>query len=328
MVVLAMALALGACNSTEGPIDAVDDATAAASAEPAATEAVAPADASLISASDRIVFISYRDPGAPHLANGNVYKVDPWGKNEVRVTSSFDNDYAPSWSYDNKRIAVVRYRMDGTVGHSDIWVMDANGGNGHWVRPSPSPWDLFDPTWSPDGSHVVLTVWWSPNWYLAKMYVATGDIQLIAPLKGGFVGTRPAYNKAGTKIVYIGPKYNTIEQINADGSGHVVRYTSPDYMVDHPTFSPDGQKIAFEKGGIPGNTDIFVKNLVTGVTKRLTWSTAADRNATWSPDGSKIAFMSERSGTPQIWTMSSATGGSLLQITHTSSAERYPSWSH
>lgn len=107
--------------------------------------AAAPDNALALTTSQRIVFISYRDPGAPNLANGNVYKVDPWGNNEVRVTSSFDNDYAPSWSYDDKRIAVVRYRLDGNVGHSDIWVMDANGSNGHWVRPTPSPWTCSTP---------------------------------------------------------------------------------------------------------------------------------------------------------------------------------------
>lgn len=171
----------------------------------------------------------------------------------------------------------------------------------------------------------MLTLWLSPHWYLALMDVATGNVQFISPATGGIVGTRPSCNKAGTKIVYIGPNYTTVEQINTDGSGHKIRYTAQ-VTVDHPTFSPDGTKIAFEKGAIPGNTEI--KNLVDGVTKRLTFSTTADRNATCSPDGSTIAFMSERSGTAQIWTMNAATGGSLLRITHTTSAERYPSWSH
>ncbi len=222
---------------------------------------------------------------------------------------------------------MVRYRWDGNIGHDDIYMVNADGTNGHWVRSEPSPWHLFDPTWSPDGSRLVLTVWWSPNWYLATMDVANANIQIISPGTGGFVGSRPAYNKADTKMVYVGPNYRTVEQINADGSGHKVLYTSASGAVDHPTFSPDGTKIAFEKGSIPGNTDIFVKNLSDGTAKRLTWSTAADRNATWSRDGSKIAFSSERSGTAQIWTMNSATGGSLLRITHTTTPERYPSWS-
>jgi TolB protein len=61
--------------------------------------------------------------------------------------------------------------------------------------------------------------------------------------------------------------------------------------------------VDFEKGAIPGNTEIYVKNLVAGTTKRLTFSSAADRNATWSPDGTKIAFSSERTGVSQIYTI-------------------------
>lgn len=317
LLVLALSLALAACDGGDSPLG------------PSEGQLDPAGEAAALATSQRIAFISYRDPGVPSdLVNGNVYKTDPQGQNEVRVTSEPGyNDYAPSWSYDNKRIAMVRYRLEEGVGRSDIWVVDADGSGGHWVRPTPSPWDLSDPTWAPDGSHLVLTVWWDPHWYLAKMELATGNIYLIHPIGGGIVGTRPSYNKAGTKIVYVGKNYNTIEQINADGSGRKVRYTAS-ITVDHPTFSPDGKKIAFEKGYSPGNTDIFVKNLADGTTKRLTFSTAADRNATWSPDGSKIAFTSERSGKAQIWTMNAATGGSLLRITHTTSHERYPSWSH
>ena len=326
VLALAVPLTIGACDNAESPLGPAEEPVTPAT-EPASTDAVAPDYALIGATSQRIAFISYRDPGAPNLANGNVYKIDPFGGNEVRVTSSFDNDYAPSWSYDNKRIAMVRYRMDGTVGHDDIWICDYNGNNGHWVRPAPSPWDLFDPTWSPDGSHLVLTMWLSPYWYLAKMDVATGNVTLIGVPFGGIAGTRPSYDKTGQKIVFIGTKYNTVEQVNADGSGRKVLYTSS-MAVDHPTFSPDGTKVAFERGAIPGNTEIYVKNLVAGTTKRLTFSSAADRNATWSPDGTKIAFASERTGKSQIWTMNSSTGGSLLQLTKTNSAERYPSWSH
>lgn len=236
-IVLAASLALAACDGGDNPLGPADDPLAPA-AEPTTAEAPA------LTTGQRIAFISYRDPGLPNLANGNVYKIDPQGHNEVRVTSEpGENDYAPSWSYDNKRIAMVRYRLDGTVGHSDIWVVDANGSNGHWVRHDPSPWDLFDPSWSPDGSHLVLTMWLHPHWYLAKMDLASGNIYLIAPLSGGIVGTRPKYDKTGQKIVFVGSQYKTIEQINADGSGRKIRY-SAQVPVDRPEFSPDGKRIA------------------------------------------------------------------------------------
>jgi TolB protein len=275
----------------------------------------------LVSATERITFISYRD------GNANVYKMNPQGSQLVRLTSTADEDYAPVWSYDNKRIAMIRPRLDVDTYHSDIWLIDADGGNGHWARATPSPWHLMDPSWSPDGSHLVMSVIVEGVWYLGGMQLSTGTIYIIHPAGGGIVGTRPSYDATGKKIIYVGSKYTTVEQINADGSGHKIRYSSK-LAVDHPTLSPDGKRLAFEKGAIPGNTDIFVKDFTTGVTKRLTSSLAADRNATWSRDGSRIAFMSERSGTPQIWTMNSATGLGLARITQTKGYERYPAWSH
>jgi Tol biopolymer transport system component len=320
LLALAVPLAFGACDSAESPLSPAEDPLAP-SAEPASTEAVSPDNAAALATSQRITFISYRKGSA------DVYKVDPQGNNLAPLTSSADEDYAPTWSYDNKRIAMVRYRLDGNVGHSDIWIINADGSNGHWARPTPSPWDLMDPSWSPDGSRLVLSVIVGGYWYLGWMELPTGLIHLINPASGGIVGTRPSYDRTGQRIIYVGSHFNTVEQINADGSGRKIRLTA-NAAVDHPTFSPDGKKIAFEKGAIPGNTDIFVKNLVTGVTKRLTFATAADRNASWSPDGTRIAFMSERSGKAQVWTMNATTGGSLVRITDNTAYERFPSWSH
>jgi len=67
--------------------------------------------------------------------------------------------------------------------------------------------------------------------------------------------------------------------------------------------------------------------LADGTTTRLTNSASMDVQPSWSPDGSKIAFSSDRTGSFQIYTMN-ANGGSQLRITHTTTKEMYPSWSH
>ena len=316
LVALAMCLTLGACDSADNPLDPGDDSPVAAAE---------PGGANLITASQRIAFISYRDPGAPNLANGNIYKVDPWGKNEVRVTGDFENDYAPSWSWDNKRIASVRYRVADGLGRNDIWIVNADGTGGHWARFAQSPFTLFDPKWHPDGNRLVVSAWISPYWWLATLDLTTGVVSLLG--QGGTIGTRPAYNKAGTKIAFVGQNYNTIEQINADGTGRKVLVTST-LPVDRPAFSPDGKKIAYERGSQPSGGDIYVRNLTTGGTKRLTFHSAPDREATWSPDGTRIAFMSRRSGKAQIYTMSAASGGDVKRITSNEGGNMYPSWSH
>ena len=63
------------------------------------------------------------------------------------------------------------------------------------------------------------------------------------------------------------------------------------------------------------NSEIYVLNLATKVTKRLTFNGAVDQSPTWSPDGTKLAFSSYRTGKMQIYTMNSSTGGSVTRIT-------------
>jgi eukaryotic-like serine/threonine-protein kinase len=59
-----------------------------------------------------------------------------------------------------------------------------------------------------------------------------------------------------------------------------------------PSFSPDGNRIAFSWNGEQGdNTDIYVKQIGTEDLQRLTTDPAADIEPRWSPDGLYIAFL-------------------------------------
>ncbi|MBI5359012.1 MAG: PD40 domain-containing protein [Planctomycetes bacterium] len=90
--------------------------------------------------------------------------------------------------------------------------------------------------------------------------------------------------------------------------------------VRHPSFSPDGKKIAFTYLG-----DIWTVDVTGGKANRLTLHEAYDVRPYWSPDGTKIAFLSNRSGSYDIWLIS-PDGGKPEQLTFHAAVDIPTGW--
>jgi Tol biopolymer transport system component len=321
VLALAFVAVFEGCGGNDGPLDPATGSTAESSAPSAASSPVPAQDLASLTTSQRIVFGSY---------SSTVYKMDPQGSQREVILTHLPGAHAPVWSWDNTKLAMVSARSSNGVTRDDILVLNADGTNEHWARSQASAWDFEDPSWFPNGSRILMTVkvgGTTPT--LGWLEPTTGQAGLFwFPGGGAVLGTRPSFNKTGTKILYVGRYGNTIEQINPDGSGHTVRI-SAGVKLDYPSFSPDGGRIAYQKGPTGGNTDIFVKNLTTGVITRVTFSTAADGHPSWSPDGVRIAFMSKRTGARQVFTMKAATGGDVVRLSTGNYTEDYdPSWTH
>src|SRR5262245_9405539 len=321
LLALTAALAFGACGPEDSfaPADGTSpsDAPAGADAEP---DAATPAPATV--GLPRILFTSYRK------GHQNLYSMDPSGANVFPLATGYNTE--PSWSWDHKQIAVIRQRWNGTNYLFDVYVMNYDGTGGHWARPyAASSWGFREPSWSPDGTRILVRIEMLSSKYLGWIDVASGAVKFFNP---SIEGTAPSYDKAGKRIVYVGKTGKTIETMNADGTGHKVRFSSAtDWNVLHPSFSPDGKKILFERILADFNREIFVKDLTTGALQRLTWNSASDGDPTWSPDGTQIAFTSNRVKPTiprlfQIYIMS-ANGTNQVRI-KSDSTDWEPAWSH
>src|SRR5436309_2478779 len=75
--------------------------------------------------------------------------------------------------------------------------------------------------------------------------------------------------------------------------------TDPGYEGE-PTFSPDGQTIAYVADR-DGNFEIYLQQISGGPALNLTRNPAADIQPAFSPDGREIAFVSNRSGSSDIF---------------------------
>ena len=63
--------------------------------------------------------------------------------------------------------------------------------------------------------------------------------------------------------------------------------------ITDPTFAPDGQKVAFS-AVVGGVTDLYIHDLRSGSSRRITNDAFADLQPAWSPDGRTIAFVTDR----------------------------------
>ena len=82
-----------------------------------------------------------------------------------------------------------------------------------------------------------------------------------------------------------------------------------------PSFSPDGNQVAFAwNGEKQDNLDIYVKLVGTGTPLRLTTDPAPETDPAWSPDGRQIAFVRQQGDQASIHLISPL-GGSERKLT-------------
>lgn len=107
-----------------------------------------------------------------------------------------------------------------------------------------------------------------------------------------------------------------------------VAVTSDTYRDEAPTWSPDGQRLAFVSAHAVGDWEIYVFDLTSGATTQISrLPTMAARFPQWSPvmGDDRVVFEGRQDGVTNIW-MIRADGTGLEQITN-SGADSRPSWS-
>jgi TolB protein len=93
-------------------------------------------------------------------------------------------------------------------------------------------------------------------------------------------------------------------------------------------FSADGKKLAFSSSMTEeGNADIFIMDLDSKKTRRLTFNAATETAPSWSPTGREIAFTTDRLGAanPQIYIMD-AEGSNVRKVSFGGNYHDAPAW--
>jgi Tol biopolymer transport system component len=120
---------------------------------------------------------------------------------------------------------------------------------------------------------------------------------------------QPDWSPDGKQIVFTSPcrgradayPGSSLYTIYLNGTGLSPLPSLPGGDFD-PAWSPDGTSIAFTslRGGKP---NIFLYDIASGKTKRLSNPVNYDQKPAWSPDGQWIAYETTATGQSQIWVM-------------------------
>jgi Tol biopolymer transport system component len=291
-----------------------------------ATDALAPdvADAEGASSTGLTAIVgSNRIAYASIVAGGyaDIWTMSSTGGTPTRFTSFTGDEHSPTWSPDRKWIAFARQRNV----ILDIYLMKADGTGRRWVRSTASNFPIYRPSWSPNGTHLLVTVYQPGGPYVGKLDLATGSATLVAPA-GSFAvkGDYPVYDATGSRIYYVDDTRKTIKRFTPGGAQEQILTSTA--SLAGLAISPDGTRLAYAAALMESNWEIFVLDLSTRLITRLTNSAGTDASPTWSPDGTKLAFYSARSGKSQVWTMNSSTGGSQTRITNATYGAYSPAW--
>jgi WD40 repeat protein len=120
--------------------------------------------------------------------------------------------------------------------------------------------------------------------------------------------------------------------VQPDGSGMMhIPVELPDDAF-HPTWSPDGSRIAFDvrsprpSNAEGGNLDVYVVDVDGSNLTRLTSVDGWDYQPAWSPDGSRIAYVHNTKSNDDIWVMN-ADGSDPIRLTDDPAFDLSPAWS-
>ena len=234
------------------------------------------------------LLVSMMEEGGDTIA---IYAVNVDGSELVRLvrplrrSGAWSSDLAPELSPDGSKVVYTRGIATQTSGEPDqIYVLDLSRSS----RPRQLTDESFTatlwPTWSPDGSTLAFAR-------------SEGDSSSIWVM--GATGKNP-------------------RSLTEDDLVEEETLTPDEF----PTWSPDGERIAYTSFLPDGNDDIFVMNANGSSPTRLTSGPEYDSDPDWSPNGELIAF--SRDG--DIYTMR-PDGSDVRQLTQGSARDGAPAWS-
>ncbi|ONH56960.1 serine/threonine protein kinase [Frankia sp. CcI49] len=302
----AVVVAVAAILITQTGGDKKDDTTTVAGSSSAPPQKFALPQAKVPLDTETMVFAT-KDSGNYDLYTGRL--PDQGELTAVKkITTAPQDELLPSISRDRR--TVVFFRKESETENA-LYAVAADG--------SQDPVKLFTsgkatsltiaddarPSLSPDGKFVVVRSTTNADGLPdAGLYVAKLDGSQVFRLDTAQQATDPAWSPSGERIAYWASESESdrgfIVTILATPTATPTPLTKGQGNRDaDPTFSQDGQRIAFSRQEKDGDLEIYQMNTDGTQVTRVTAEKGQDQDPAYSPDGKWLVFTGERGGAPR-----------------------------
>ena len=115
----------------------------------------------------------------------------------------------------------------------------------------------------------------------------------------------------------------SVQLVLVDWGGVAAPLAVPAGQMSNPRFSPDGKRVALDLR-VSGRTDIWIYELASGASRRLTSDARPSTRPEWTPDGNRIVFRSTRTGSRgTLWWQPGDGSGAAEQLIDVSPKDVY-----
>ena len=282
----------------------------------------------------QIVFVSDRD------GDEEIFVMNGDGSDVTQLTHNERDDWDPRWGPGGKRIVFARCARESCYEDIDIHVMRADGSNAHRVIHL-ATWDE-DPAWSPNGKWIAFAADNGGGGNLVAVRPDGSGLKTLVAQQDNSTNFAPTWSPDGKRLAFLVGPYDNLAIVRSCCSGgfrhRYLERPETDTWQGAPDWSPDGHWLAYSRDDLEQSdycdpncdptlmdNDLFLISPDSSEEIRVEDHASNSWLPSWSSNGWRLAFVSDRKGSPDIYSIRRY-GDGLRRLTNHPGDEWDPDW--